>query len=146
MAQIVLPVKRRLLNSYVLTWNIYSASCPPSLPALRDSVWMKRLMRKRHGRKVPRRIARYAPNWTSREREVDGITSTIESIAKTGVAIAAGIAPIAAFFKLMSLTTTKGNKKWSSWVSKTSFQKCKYHADSERFVRENEMKPRPNEA
>ena len=37
---------------------IYSASMPPSRPAFRDSVWMNRLMRKRHGRRVPRATAR----------------------------------------------------------------------------------------
>ena len=76
----------------------YSESWPPSRPALRDSVWTKRLMRNRQGRKVPRRMARYAPNWTSRARVLVGIDSTIESRAKAGAARPiAGMAAMAAF-------------------------------------------------
>ena len=69
--------------------NIYSESIPPSLPALRDSVWMNKLIRKSTGRRVPRATAMYAPNWTSRAREVVGIASTIESRAKAGATMEA---------------------------------------------------------
>lgn len=59
---------------------------------------MKRLTRKRTGRRVPSVTARYAPNCTSKATDVDGMDSTTESNAKAAGAItAAGMAPIAAF-------------------------------------------------
>jgi hypothetical protein len=86
-------------NCYILTVvkkANYSASIPPPRPALRDSVWIKRLIRNKTGRRVPSVTARYAPNWTSRATVFVGRASTMESSAKAGAAInAAGTAQAA---------------------------------------------------
>lgn len=87
-----------------------------SLPALRVSVEMYKLMRKRTGRKVPKRTAKYAPNWTSRDREVDGRLSTMESIAKAGAVMAATGTAAAPFTNAALVTATIKQQR----VQKTS--------------------------
>jgi predicted Ser/Thr protein kinase len=70
---------------------------------------MKRLIKKRHGRRVPRATAMYAPNWTSNATIVVGIDSTMESMAKAGATTAATGNEAAAI--CATLATVNGGKQ-----------------------------------